>query len=109
MHAARSIAEQGGEILARNWRGNRGELDIVARDGSAVVGIEVKTRTSLRFGHPAEAITARKIQTMKRLLGQWLSEHRPLDFRCTEIRLDVISVLLSPRGEPTVEHLRGVS
>lgn len=49
------------EILDRNWRCSAGELDAVARLGNGqIVGIEVKTRTSQRFGTGFEAITAQK-------------------------------------------------
>jgi putative endonuclease len=48
------------EILARNWRCRQGELDIVARDGSQLVFVEVKTRSSRAFGSPAEAVDRAK-------------------------------------------------
>ena len=103
--AARFLVEAGYVLVERNWRGTRGELDIIARDGDEIVVVEVKTRTGLGFGHPAEAITPVKLARLKRLTGQWLCEHTP---RAASVRIDVVAVLLVPSG-PRVEHITGVS
>ncbi len=50
--AARFLLDAGLTVLERNWRCRGGELDIVATDGSALVFVEVKTRSSARFGSP---------------------------------------------------------
>lgn len=92
-------------VLARNWRGLRGELDIVALDGDCVVGVEVKTRRSLAFGHPVEAVTRDKAARLRRLLAQWLEEH---DHRSRDIRIDLVAVVRPRSGPAEVVHLRGV-
>jgi len=104
--AARHVEARGLEVLERNWRGTGGELDLVARDGDALVAIEVKTRRGTAFGHPAEAVTPAKLSRIRRLTGQWLAEHR--DVRCREIRVDVVAVVLPRSGAARVEHLVGV-
>lgn len=104
--AARFLAEEGLEILARNWRGPSGELDIVARDGDELAFVEVKTRSGLGFGHPAEAVTAAKQARLRRLAAEWLAAH---DARATGVRIDVVAVLRSRSGPAKVEHLRGVA
>ncbi|MCL1872315.1 MAG: YraN family protein [Promicromonosporaceae bacterium] len=108
--AAELLTQEGYRVLARNWRGHDGELDLVALDGSTLVAVEVKTRSSARYGHPAEAVTPRKVARLRRLTGQWLSEHghtvRP-GFR--DVRIDVVAVLLPPDGPVRAEVLRGVS
>ena len=53
--AVRHVEARGWRVLDTNWRGSEGELDIVALDGDVLVVVEVKTRSSLGFGHPAEA------------------------------------------------------
>ncbi len=53
--ACREFRRRGYAILARRYRTRHGELDIVVRTGRTVVFVEVKTRTSLRFGMPSEA------------------------------------------------------
>ena len=103
--AARYLVEAGYVLVERNWRGTRGELDIIAWDGDEIVVVEVKTRTGLGFGHPAEAITPDKLARLKRLAGQWLAEHAA---RAASVRIDVLAVILGPGGAQ-VEHLAGIS
>ena len=73
--SSRRACAAGWQVLDRNWRGTRGELDIVALDGGVLVVVEVKTRSGDGFGHPAEAVTAGKLARLRRLAGQWLAEH----------------------------------
>src|SRR3954453_22932911 len=54
--AAAYLTDAGLRVLDRNWRCRDGELDIVARDGDALVFCEVKTRRAVGFGHPVEAV-----------------------------------------------------
>jgi putative endonuclease len=74
--ALRHVVSRGWQVLDTNWRGKDGELDIVALDGDVLVVIEVKTRSGHGFGHPAEAVTPRKLARIKRLTGQWLTAFR---------------------------------
>jgi putative endonuclease len=105
--AAELLTQEGYALLARNWRGREGELDLVALDGATLVAVEVKTRTSARFGHPAEAVTPRKLARLRRLTGQWLTEHgREVTFR--DVRIDVVAVVLPRVGTVQVDLLRGV-
>ncbi|MDP9433006.1 MAG: YraN family protein [Actinomycetota bacterium] len=97
--------ERGGlRVVSRNWRCNEGELDVVGYDGDVLVVVEVKTRSGVGFGSPAEAVTGRKAQRIRRLACRWLMEHRP---QYSELRFDVVSVLRPSRGAAQVEHLRG--
>jgi putative endonuclease len=100
------LVGQGMEIVDRNWRCPLGELDIVAYDGSTLVMVEVKTRTSETFGSPVEAVTPSKAARLRQLASQWLSEHgdRPL-----EVRIDVVGVLVPPRGRWSLDHRTGVA
>lgn len=103
--ARRWLERDGFEIVDRNWRCRQGEIDLVALDGDDLVVVEVKTRRTLRLGHPAEAVTPRKLARLRVLAGQWLTEH---DIHAAGLRLDVIAVLM-PRGERArIDHLRGV-
>ena len=58
--AARFLAARGLTIVARNFRTRQGEIDLVARDGATLVFVEVRRRTSARFGGAAASITAAK-------------------------------------------------
>ena len=93
------------EILARNWRSRAGELDVVAREGRAVVFVEVKTRSGTGFGMPAEAVGQVKARRIRQLACAWLVEHRPPG--ADDLRFDVISVVRESGRAPVVHHLRG--
>lgn len=102
--AARHLAEDGMEILDRNWRCRDGEIDIVARDADSLVFCEVKTRRTTDYGSPAEAVVAAKARRLRRLAAAWLAAHH---VHAPEIRFDVVGVLPRPTGSAAVEHLRG--
>lgn len=76
--AARHLEAIGCTIVDRNWRCRAGEIDIVATTPLAVLIVEVKTRSSTAYGHPLEAIDARKQARLWRLGMTWLAEHRDL-------------------------------
>ena len=88
--AAQWYEARGYAIVARNWRCRDGELDLVVRDGRKVVFCEVKHRTGLGFGTPAEAITREKKQRIRHLAARWLQDAKP---RPAEIRFDVAAIL----------------
>jgi putative endonuclease len=92
--AADWYAAQGYSVVARNWRCREGELDlVVARDGELVF-CEVKTRSSDRFGVPAEAVTPAKQRRLRVLAARYLAEHAdPPALRRRGIRFDVASVM----------------
>ena len=92
-------------IVERNWRCPDGEIDIVALDGDALVIAEVKTRRSLAYGHPFEAVGPEKLARLHRLGAAWCG-HRGL--RIPLRRVDVIAVLDDGVCEPTLEYLKGV-
>lgn len=104
--AATFLTNAGLRIIDRNWRGPAGEIDIVALDGATLVIVEVKTRRSDRFGHPAESVTATKLARLRVLAAQWLAAH---DLRPANVRLDVIAILRPGSGPAKVEHLIGVT
>lgn len=88
--AAAWYVAQGYEVLTRNWRCREGELDLVLRRGRTVVFCEVKSRSSVAFGLPAEAVTPVKQQRLRRLALTWLQESGT---RYDGLRFDVASVL----------------
>lgn len=102
--AAEHLVARGLVILARNWRRREGELDVVATDGTHLVVCEVKTRSGVGYGLPAEAVTRTKAARIRRLAHQWLAESRA---RFVEVRFDVVAVLLEPGRAPQVEHYEG--
>ena len=97
--AARWLERRGWVVLARRWRCRLGELDIVALDGETLVFVEVKTRSSARFGAPEEAVGYAKRARIVRSAFAYMrfkkSGERPA-------RFDVIALL---NGE--IRHIPG--
>ena len=104
--AVRHLEASGLVVLERNWRCDVGEIDIVARDGAALVVCEVKTRRSDGYGAAVEAVTARKLRRLRRLALRWLDAH---DVHAPEVRFDIVGVTQPLAGPPVIEHLRGVA
>jgi putative endonuclease len=104
--ACRHLVSNGFVVLDRNWRCAAGEIDIVARDGEVVVVCEVKTRSSTRYGTPAEAITSAKATRLHRLGRLWLREQA---HPWSMLRVDVVTVIRHRRGPAVVEHIKGVA
>ena len=107
---AERLAANGWRILDRNARTRHGELDIVARDGGAIVFVEVKAgRENPDFGpeRPILAIGPRKQLQVRRLAAAWLATHRDLPFYA-DIRFDAVGVTLD-RADRVVdfEHIPG--
>jgi putative endonuclease len=107
---AARLAAGGWEILERNARTRYGELDIVARDGPALVFVEVKAgREGTAFGpeRPILAVDARKQRRVRKLAVAWMAERR--DVRpYSQIRFDAIGVTFDHAGRLVdIEHIQG--
>lgn len=109
-YAAKWLQKNGYQILDRNWRGTRVELDIVAATKAAIVFVEVKTRRSNSHGYPSEAVTPKKLEHIKSAAIEWLSvrsDDTTLKFR-NRLRIDVIAVHFDGKNFD-LKHLVGVS
>jgi putative endonuclease len=106
---SRRLAAAGWEIVERNARSRYGELDIVARDGRALVFVEVKAgREGSAFGpeRPVLAVDRRKQQRVRKLAVAWMAERRDLP-PYADIRFDAVGVTFDRRGRVTdYEHLQ---
>lgn len=87
--AVSALRQQGYEILERNYRFERGEIDIVAKEGGDLVFIEVKARHSDRFGSPEESISEKKEEQMKKVAEGYLLQRSLESQRC---RFDVVAI-----------------
>lgn len=94
--AAEHLKACGCKILAQNYRAKRGEIDLIVRDGEFIVFVEVKTRRSLQFGLPQEAVTIQKQRQISKVALAYLQAQNLLDAPC---RFDVIAIHLSPQLE----------
>lgn len=105
-YAAAWLESQGWQTLDRNWHCRYGELDIVSRDEAGIiVFVEVKTRRTLRYGTPQEAVTPSKQINLRHAAVQWLSDS---DHRTPHngVRFDVITVIVRD-GKPLMHHIEG--
>lgn len=103
--AARHLERNGYRVLARNYGVKGGEADIVATDGQSIVVVEVKTRRSLGFGTPAQAVTARKRQRVL-LAGQIYCRRH--GHSISRLRGDVVSIMLrGGKGRAEIRHYVG--
>lgn len=101
--AARYLLRTHGLVeLTRNWRCPEGELDLVLTDGAELVFCEVKTRTSVRFGTPAEAVTDEKAHRIRRLARRWRCLHDVAPW--VTDRFDLVSILWRRGADPIIGH-----
>jgi len=103
--AARHLTQRGMVLVDRNWRCDAGEIDLVLRDGTTLVICEVKTRSSLDFGSPLEAVTQVKVDRLRRLAARWLRAH---EVHPDDVRIDMVGVLAPPGRPVEVEHVEGI-
>ncbi len=89
--AARYLEGQGLILLDTNFRCRYGEIDIIMKDGSCIVFVEVKYRSGSDKGYPSEAVNPAKIRTIRFVAREWLYMHRYSDE--TPCRFDVVSIL----------------
>lgn len=96
------LIRNGYHIIARNYRNIFGEIDIIGRQRDTLCFIEVKTRRSLRFGSPAEAVSKfKQLQISRTALG-FLKDHGLFG---TKARFDVLSIVASEEP-PRIELIK---
>ncbi|HWR62551.1 MAG TPA: YraN family protein [Clostridia bacterium] len=97
--AADWLAENGYRVLDRNFSCKAGEADIIAMQGDTVVFIEVKTRSSDRFGLPSEAVSAAKQRKLVKTALYYLQKKRLLDYMC---RFDVMEIIADEENDSRI-------
>lgn len=103
--AARFLKNIGYKIIARQERTKFGEIDLVAKDGREIVFVEVKTRKTLEYGHPEEAVHPIKLAHMSAAGEAYLSEKR---IEGVAHRYDVIAITWPEDQDPEILHLKSV-
>lgn len=101
--AAKFLSDLGYQILERNYRFDRGEIDIIAKENDTLVFVEVKKRENLEFGEPEYAITKRKISQVSKVALGYFSEK---EIGEVETRFDVIAILEYPGEPPIINHYK---
>jgi putative endonuclease len=90
------------KVLERNFKCPLGEIDIIARDKSTLVFVEVKTRSTKDFGGPAAAVNERKQRQLSKVALTYLNQKKLTN---VPARFDVVTVELIPPS-PRVEVIR---
>lgn len=99
--AADFLVRRGYVILARNYRVNRKEIDIIARYGNQIAFVEVKARGGHGFGHPCEAITWKKRREIAHVAHAWISR-----FGTPQLSYRFDAVAITWQGSShTIEHI----
>ncbi len=101
--AVQYLKKKGYKILGRNYRKRFGEIDIIAKDGTFLVFVEVKTRTTTTKGSPHSSVTFKKQQQISRVALEYLSSKNLLNH---DARFDVISILIETKDDPHIELLQ---
>ncbi len=95
------LRRQGYRIVTRNYLSKVGEIDLVALDGSMIVFVEVKTRTSREYEDPESAVTPDKQQRVVSAARVFLRQTRSVGRAC---RFDIVAITGTPEGELEIEH-----
>ena len=93
--ASLHLEAKGYEILEKNWRCSRGEIDLVAQTGEELVFVEVKTRRGKSMGFPEEGLTARKAEKLIELAQIYLHD-KELE---SDWRIDMVAIELDKNGQ----------
>ncbi len=101
--AAAFLEAQGYQIVEKNYRYRRGEIDLIALDQDVLVFVEVKWRSSSAYGYPEEAVSEKKRNLLLQTSEQYIFEK---DWQ-QALRYDIVAIV-EQQGKPTFEHLKDV-
>jgi putative endonuclease len=98
--AVEELEKNGYEIVERNWRYKKAEIDIIARKNEVLAIVEVKTRSSDYFGDPQDFVRSKKIKMLVEAVNEYVVS-KDLD---VEVRFDIIAIIIN-QNKLTLEHL----
>jgi putative endonuclease len=90
------LLQQGYEILHRNWRHSHYEIDIIAKRKEVIHFVEVKLRSSKKFGLPEENVKKKKFQSLLHAADEFLFQHQ----QYRHVQYDILSINLSVNAAP---------
>ncbi|MEW7289209.1 YraN family protein [Aquimarina sp. 2304DJ70-9] len=94
------LLKKGYDILEKNYRYLKSEIDIIARIKDVIVVVEVKTRSTPEFGNPQEFVKPKQIQSLVKAIDHYITDH-DLD---VEVRFDIVAIIKNKQGT-AIEHL----
>lgn len=99
------LTENGYTVVERNYRVSGGEIDVIVKKNSELVFVEVKTRSSVRYGYPEESVTRSKKIRLARAARHYLGKYSVVPL----FRFDIISITIpSPQSKPFISHLENI-
>ena len=98
--AVNYLIKKGYEIVDRNYRFDKAEVDIIARKKDVLSIIEVKTRSSIDFGNPQDFVKPKQIKRLVKAVDEYVT-FNGLDF---EVRFDIIAIIKNGKTFD-IEHL----
>jgi len=94
------LTKRGYDIVERNYRFDKAEVDIIAKKESTLAIIEVKTRSTSDFGDPQDFVKPKQIQRLVKAVDEYVTENQ----LNVEVRFDIIAIVKENKGF-TIEHL----
>jgi len=98
--AKKMLIEKGYDILETNWRFDKDEIDIIAKDGDELVIVEVKTRSTDIFGYPEDAVNSKKEFFLIRATESYLVENNIN----VDTRFDIVAIIHN-NNETKIHHI----
>lgn len=102
-YACAYLVDKGMKLVTRNFRCKHGEIDLIMREGSFFVFVEVKSRRSRLYGEPIEAVNSFKQRHIRYTAEAFLLAQHKSDQR---IRFDVVEVMMERGREMKVRHTK---
>jgi putative endonuclease len=109
--AALHLQRHGYRLWARNWRNphdEREEIDLIARHGTVLVFVEVRTRRLGSLVPGVHSLNVRKKRALRRAIRAFL-QGLPTGWRLPTTRVDLIEISWQPQREPEIRHFEGIS
>lgn len=104
--AARYLQAKGYEVLERNWKWHRGELDLICQLGDRLVIVEVKSSRADDAYQAADRVGADKRRQVRKLAEEFMKQRSWLG---RPVQMDVVEVTFAEDGTPSIRHLEAVS
>lgn len=101
--ALRFLSAKGFELVARNFRFERAEIDLIVKDKSKklIVFVEVKTRRNKKHGEPEESVTAKKTEQVCKSAEGFVLQNR--EYENFEKRFDIVAIISDGKTE-SINH-----
>lgn len=89
------------EILQRNYRYQKAEIDIIARRGNLLIAAEIKTRSTPEFGNPQDFVKPKQIKQLVKAMNHFVEDNE-MD---VDVRFDIIAIVKNKAGT-RIEHIQ---